>query len=187
MTFDTLRYRAEEATRTAEQAYHELRGRTDTETLIERSRRHEVSRGRFRTLVDRIAQTGAPYGAHTIVYRPSGELLLVRHEGVDLWVLPGGGVDEDERFRDAAEREVEEEAGVEVDYDGLAILTRVEIACRSRSVTGVIPVFAAAAETTTPNVDDPDGEISRAKWFETLPDDTRDRDDVLAWHRHRFG
>lgn len=179
MSFDRLEYRAEEAERRAEEAYHDLRDRHDA--FLEREHRKHVSRRRFQTLVDRIRNSGAPYGAHTLVYRPSGELLLVRHEGVDMWVLPGGMTDGDESFREAAERELGEEAGLEVEYDGLGYLSRVEIRHAHYSTWGVLPVFEGRALSTEPEVTDPDGEISAARWFDELPADTRDRDDLLAW------
>lgn len=178
-SFDDLWYQATEASQRAEQAYHQLSRRY--ETPLEFERRRGVSRPRFRTLSDRIRRFGAPYGAHTIVYRPSGELLLARHEGVDMWVLPGGELQSGEEFREAAERELHEEAGVEASYEGLGILTRVTIVCDEHETWGVLPVFAARAETTDPVVNDPDGEISAARWFAELPPDTRDRDQLLAW------
>ncbi|SNZ06078.1 NUDIX domain-containing protein [Natronoarchaeum philippinense] len=179
MTFDELWYLANEAEQRAEQARHRLASEYDEYLEFERTRR--VSRPRFRTLAERIQANGTPYGAHTIVYRPSGELLLVRHETVDLWVLPGGGVRADESFREAAEREVAEEAGVEVSYDGLAMLTDVRVVADDATMRGVLPVFAGRAETTTPSVSDPDDEISAARWFAELPADTRDRDEILTW------
>jgi 8-oxo-dGTP diphosphatase len=178
-TLDDLWYLADEARQRAEQARHGLDRRYDDYLEFERTRR--VPRGRFRTLAERIKNCGAPYGAHTVVYQPSGDLLLVRHEGVDLWVLPGGGVAPGETFREAAERELEEEAGVDVDYEGLAMLTEVRVVADDTETWGVLPVFAARAETTTPNVSDPDDEISEARWFSNLPKDTRDRSDLLTW------
>lgn len=179
MSFDRLGYRAEEAARRAEEAYHDLTDRHDG--FLDRVHRKGVSRSRFETLVARIRDSGAPYGAHTVVYRPSGDLLLVRHEAVDMWVLPGGMTDGDESFREAAERELTEEAGIEVDYEGLGYLSRVEIEHASYSTWGVLPVFEGRARSTDLQVRDPDGEISEARWFSTLPEDTRDREDLLAW------
>lgn len=184
MTFDDLWYRTTEANQQAEQAYHRLRQRY--ESFLEFERRRGVSRGRFRTLLKRISRTGAPYGAHTIVHRADGSLLLVRHDGVDRWVLPGGEVRSEEEFLEAARRELGEEAGVEASYEGLGMLTRVSIACDGHETWGVLPVFVARPETTDLCVDDPDGEISAARWFDfdELPADTRDRGDLLAWHEH---
>ena len=179
MTLDDLWFLAEAADQRAAQAYHDLtRARDPT---LETDRQRRVSRERFRTLARRIRDTGTPYGAHTIVHRPSGELLLCRHEGVGLWVLPGGEVDAGESLRETAVRELDEEAGVEATYEGLGIVTRVEIRCGEHMTWGVLPIFAAAAETVETDVTDPDGEISAARWFAELPADTRDREDLLSW------
>lgn len=181
-TIDGLWYLADVADQRAEQAYHRLRETYDDFLEFDRSR--TVSRPRFRTLAERIRDTGAPYGAHTIVYRPSGDLLLVRHEGVDMWVLPGGEIHASEDFREAAERELAEEAGIEATYDGLAMATRVEVRCAEYATWGVLPVFAAEAVEIDPaalDVCDPDGEISTARWFTDLPEDTRDRAEISQW------
>jgi 8-oxo-dGTP diphosphatase len=182
MALDDLWYLADEADQRAEQAYYRLRERH--ESFLERTREKHVSRRRFRTLAGRIRETGTPYGAHTIVYRPSGELLLVRHDAVDMWVLPGGEVDPGETLRETARRELAEEAGVEADYEGLGVLGRVEVSAGSYDTWGVLPVFAARApDDATPRVSDPDDEISDARWFDDLPADTRDRDILREWRR----
>jgi ADP-ribose pyrophosphatase YjhB (NUDIX family) len=111
----------------------------------------------------------------------------VRHEGVDLWVLPGDGVDGSETFREATERELREEAGVEATYEGLGMLSRVEVRSADYHTWGVLPVYAARAESTEVEVDDPEEEISDARWFEDLPPDTRDREDLLAWRERYLG
>lgn len=174
-----LWYLADRADQRAEQAYHRLRERYDDFLEFTHSRR--VSRQRFRTLAKRIRDTGTPYGAHTLVYWPSGELLLVRHEGVGMWVLPGGEVHPEESFQEAAVRELAEEAGIGAVYEGLAIATRVEVRCRDHATWGVLPVFAAEATTRDLEVGDPDGEISTARWFDVLPEDTRDRAEIIQW------
>jgi 8-oxo-dGTP diphosphatase len=178
-SLDNLWFLADEARQRAEQAYHALSDQYGS--FVESSRTRRVSRARFRTLAHRVKDTGAPFGAHTIVYRPSGELLLVRHEGVDMWVVPGGGVGPQETFREAAERELAEEAGVTATYDGLAMATRIDIEFGDYRTWGVLPLFAARAAETTLTVDDPDDEISAARWFYDLPEDTRDREELLAW------
>lgn len=178
-SLDDLWFLSDEADQRAEQAYHRLfDGR---EGCLEFTDTHRVSRNRFRTLARRIRETGTPYGVHTAVHRPTGEVLLVRHEGVDLWVLPGGQPEAGESFREAAERELSEEAGIAVVYRGLAMVTRVEIRCGEYDTWGVIPVFAARAETVETEIADPDDEISAARWFDTIPEDTRDREELVAW------
>ena len=178
---DDLWYLAEDARETAEQVQYRLSRRH--ESYLERETTRRVSRSRFRTLAERIGDNGLPYGAHTVVYRPSGELLLVRDSVVNQWVLPGGCCDGDESCRRAAERELEEEAGVEVAYDGLGLLTRVELRADGYETWGVLPVYAAEARAFEPSVSDPDGEIVDAAWFDDLPADTRDREDLLAWRQ----
>lgn len=176
---DDLWYLADEAEQSAEQAFHRLTEAHDG--YLEVTRRRRVSRQRFRTLANRIRETGAPYGAHTVVYRPTGDLLLVWHEHVDMWVLPGGMQHDGETFRQAARRELQEEAGVRGEYEGLGILTRVELTCDENATWGVMPVFAARADAQEPRAADPEGEISAARWFSDLPEDTRDRGDLLTW------
>jgi 8-oxo-dGTP diphosphatase len=182
-TVDDLWYLATRAEQRAEQVDHRLADAHDD--FVERTHRRRVSRSRFRTLAERIAEFGAPYGAHSVVYRPSGGLLLVWHEGVDMWVVPGGEPDHDESFRRAAERELAEEAGVEARYDGLAMNVRVEVRCDDYATWGVLPLFEARVEDEqTPEPDDPDGEITDAAWFADLPENTRDREDLLAWREY---
>lgn len=184
-TVGDLWYLAEEAGRRAEETYHDLVERHGEVLEPELSRR--VGRRHFRRAVERGRDSGAAYGVHTIVYRPSGALGLVRHDAVDQWVLPGGEVGDDETFRAAAAREVREEAGVDVDYDGLAMLMHVDIRCDEHSTRGVVPVYAAEARGADLEVTDPDGEISDARWFQELPPDTRDREHIREWRRQRFG
>jgi 8-oxo-dGTP diphosphatase len=179
---DDLWFLADAARQQAERSFYRLR--ESHEGYLETSHETRVSRRRFRTLADRIERTGAPYGAHSLVYRPSGELLLCRHAGVGLWVLPGGGVEADESFRETAGRELDEEAGIDAEYEGLGMLSRVEIRCDDYRTWGVLPVFAARARTHEPDVCDPDGEIREARWFSELPSDTRDREDLRAWREH---
>lgn len=184
MTLDDLWFLADEANQRAEQAYHHLR--SGYRGFIETSRTRRVSRSHFRTLARRVKETGAPYGAQTIVHR-DGRLLLVRHEGVDMWVLPGGEVARDESYREAAERELAEEAGLSADYEGLAIASRIDIKCDDYVTWGVLPMFTASPRTTEPTVNDPDGEISDAAWFpfDDLPADTRDRSELIRWYERR--
>jgi 8-oxo-dGTP diphosphatase len=184
-SLDELWFLADEAERASERTYHELRDRHGE--VMEPTLTRQVPRDHFRRAVERGSETGAPYGVHTIVYRPSGELLLVRHDQVDLWVLPGGEVAPDESFRETAARELAEEAGVDAEFDGLAMLMDVWISCDGHRTRGYVPVYAAAARTFDPEVSDPDGEISDARWFDDLPEDTRDRDAILAWRDRELG
>ncbi len=183
---DDLWYLSDEADQQAEQTHHRVSERYDDFLTFETTK--HVSRPRFRTVANRIQGNGAPYGAHTLVHRETGELLLVRHEGVDMWVLPGGETDGDESFRTAAERELHEEAGLGATFDGLGLLGRVTFHCDGHTTWGVLPIFeaAAGADTSEPTVEDPDDEISAARWFDELPEDTRDRAVLQRWRRERL-
>jgi 8-oxo-dGTP diphosphatase len=185
-TVDDLWYLADEAARQAEQTYHRLCEQHGARLEFETTK--HVSRRRFRTVATRIRDNGAPYGAHTLVHQPSGALVLVRHEAVGMWVLPGGECRSEETFRAAAERELHEEAGITAAYDGIGLLGRVEFHADNYSVWGVLPIFEAAVGTDAPSptVRDPDDEITAAGWFDDLPADTRDREQLLAWRDRRF-
>ncbi|WP_276273940.1 NUDIX hydrolase [Haloarcula litorea] len=184
-TVDDLWYLADVASQQAEQRYHDLRDRHDA--AVEFTRHRRVTRPRFRRVAEAARDHGAPFGSHTLAYRPSGDLLLVRHEGVDKWVLPGGELDGGESFREAALRELREEGGIDATIEGLGLLGRVEFHCDGNRTWGVLPVYEARATTTDPSVEDPDHEISAARWFDELPEDTRDREEILRWRDRRFG
>lgn len=182
-SIDDLWFLADLASQQAEQAAHQIDERYDD--YLEREQSRRVSRYRFRTLADRIKQSGAPYGAHTILHRDGSEVLLVRHDGVEKWVLPGGEVGATESFREAAQRELAEEAGIDAQYQGLALLVEINIACDHHHTWGIMPIFQARALGDDPEINDPDGEISDAKWFDTFPPETRDRQYLEAWRTLR--
>ena len=56
-------------------------------------------------------------GVRVVVPDDKGRILLVRqhHENRDIWMLPGGGIEEGENAAEAAAREVLEETGVSVE------------------------------------------------------------------------
>jgi 8-oxo-dGTP diphosphatase len=179
MSVDNLWYLASEASQRAEQVFHDLD--TSHDGYVEYDTGRSVSRPRFRTVANRIKAQGLPYGAHTLAYRPSGQLLLVWHEMVDQWVLPGGEIDDGESFREGARRELNEEAGIDASLDGLAILGRVRFHCDGHETWGVLPIYEAPAQETDLSVEDPDGEITDAQWFDELPENTRDRAVLREW------
>jgi 8-oxo-dGTP pyrophosphatase MutT (NUDIX family) len=55
-------------------------------------------------------------GVRVVVLDGEGKLLLVkqRHEGRDIWMLPGGAIEEGETSAEAAIREVKEETGLDI-------------------------------------------------------------------------
>ena len=113
--------------------------------------------------------------------------MLVYHDQVEQWVLPGGETAPEEGFREATARELAEEAGLDGTYHGLGLLGRVTIRSGDHHVWGVLPIFEAFAKSERPVVSDPDDEITDARWFADLPADTRDRAHLQTWRDRRLG
>lgn len=60
-------------------------------------------------------------GVRVILHNDEGKILLVRqhHEDKDIWMVPGGGIEEGENSQDAAIREVMEETGLVIHVERL--------------------------------------------------------------------
>lgn len=60
-------------------------------------------------------------GVRAIVLDEDQRMLLVRqrHEDRDIWMVPGGGIEDGENAAEAAIREVKEETGLDIGVDGL--------------------------------------------------------------------
>jgi len=55
-------------------------------------------------------------GVRVVIPDEEGKILMVKqsHEGRDIWMVPGGGIEEEENAEEAAIREVLEETGLEI-------------------------------------------------------------------------
>lgn len=114
------------------------------------------------------------------VRNAANELLLVRH-GDDPhksgWVLPGGRVETGETLREAVQREVHEETGVQCsDAEPIAVteqVFRLETN-RSRTAKGYFVLFEASpeSETLTGSPGLADEGITAVDWFTSTPDTT---------------
>lgn len=61
-------------------------------------------------------------GVRIIIMNDAEEILMVRqqHEGKDIWMVPGGGIEEGENSIEAAVREAKEETGLDIEVTGVA-------------------------------------------------------------------
>lgn len=61
-------------------------------------------------------------GVRVVLQNEDGKILMVRqhHENRDIWMVPGGGIEEGENSIEAAVREVKEETGMEIEITGVA-------------------------------------------------------------------
>lgn len=55
-----------------------------------------------------------------VLDRGTGRVLLVHHNTMNLWVFPGGHIDENEAPHECAIREVREETGLEIEIPGVS-------------------------------------------------------------------
>jgi ADP-ribose pyrophosphatase YjhB (NUDIX family) len=55
-------------------------------------------------------------GVRVVIPDEEGKILMVKqhHEGKDIWMVPGGGIEAGENSAEAAVREVQEETGLEI-------------------------------------------------------------------------
>lgn len=103
----------------------------------------------------------------------SGHILLVRrrsHPGKGLWALPGGFVDQDERIRDAAIRELREETRLKVPAPVLAgsirssrVFDHPHRSLRGRTITHAFLFELAPSGEGLPKVKGSD-DADKAKW-----------------------
>lgn len=114
---------------------------------------------------DRLYPTRPILAASSAVFR-DGRVLLVKRARAPMlgrWSLPGGVVEIGETLREAAQRELREETGVEADI--IAFLDHVEpIAREGERVRGhfVIAAFVGRWRQGDPS---PSDEVSEARWF----------------------
>jgi 8-oxo-dGTP diphosphatase len=100
-------------------------------------------------------------GVHIVLTDPDGRILLVRQPYRSRWYLPGGALRRGETFVQAAERELREETGLEIELTD--IRGDIVQSVASRWITWVscitlTPVPAASVRPSSP-------EITQCAWF----------------------
>jgi ADP-ribose pyrophosphatase YjhB (NUDIX family) len=110
---------------------------------------------------------GMTLGVRGIVLRDDGQVVLVRHTYVGGWHLPGGGVERGEPAEQALQRELAEEAGVEMTGPAtlLGVYSNERIFRGDHVLLYAVHDWRACAT-------DHAGEIEAVGWFapEDLPD-----------------
>lgn len=122
--------------------------------------------------------TGLAVGAR--VRDPDRRIALVENAWSDGWILPGGGVEPDETPREAARREVREETGLDATVDAPLVVfdqSYVDETDEVERFSALYVVYDAAAVGEIPDASRlgvTEGEISAARWFETVPEPLHD-------------
>ncbi|MGP4113572.1 NUDIX domain-containing protein [Streptomyces sp. 4N509B] len=117
----------------------------------------------FERLPEGTRPAGAPVGYALVVAWRAGRLLLVRVRGRDCWELPGGGIEPGETPREAAARELWEEAGQRVGPEALGFAGYALTALPNRRVLhgAVYDVEMAEVSPFAPNE-----EIAAIHWWD---------------------
>jgi ADP-ribose pyrophosphatase YjhB (NUDIX family) len=109
-------------------------------------------------------------GVRGLVIDPANRVLLVRHTYVSGYYLPGGGVERDETFAQALERELAEESNITLQASPVlhAVYLNRRVSPRDHVALYVVRDFVQSA----PHI--PDHEIAEARFFalDELPQDT---------------
>lgn len=111
--------------------------------------------------------------ASVFIINPADKkILLVHHKGFNMWVQPGGHIDADETFEEAAMREAYEETGVKVKLLGRRFPREDDFVKplgiqKNRNNKGIlhIDVIYAAVPVNNVEIDCETSEIHNARWF----------------------
>ena len=118
-------------------------------------------------------EAGENGGAGVWMTDDEGSVLLVRDEGDDGWVDPGGKREAGESFEEAARRETHEETGVDCELTGLlgAHVTELvdETDPERPTLYSLIAIFTGEPVADDPTPRPREGEIAAVDWFDTPP------------------
>ncbi|WP_232685802.1 NUDIX hydrolase [Halobacterium zhouii] len=147
--------------------------RTDATHVV---REFEVPPGELNLAADSWTAAGA------VVRNPDGEVAFVETNWSEGWVLPGGGVEADESFADAARREVREETGLDCEIRRAGRVEEQVFRAGETEVRGWFVAFAASTDQTEfgDDLGEHDDEIERVAWFPGPPADVAEFVDADA-------
>lgn len=122
----------------------------------------------FDRLRDRFEADGA--GGAGVWLTSDDAVLCVRHEAEAGWSDPGGKREPGESFREAALREVREEAGVDVIIEGVIEVHAVtHVATERPPLVSPIVIFDGTYDGGEPCPEDGD-RVAEVRWFTERPD-----------------
>jgi len=120
------------------------------------------------------------WSAGGLLHDGRGRVLLIRHVAAagwgDVWVTPGGRLEEGETTMDGLRREVREEVGLDVLEPVLTRILQQTLSDGTRVRHGYFAQFVARASSTIPR---PGPEVREAQWFDSLPPDLAFREDYV--------
>ncbi len=105
-----------------------------------------------------------------LVHDGEGRVLLLKHVPSkgwgDVWLTPGGKLEEGETVLEGFEREVREEVGIDTADPVLTKILQQNLTDGSRVRHGYFAQFLARAAGTTVH---PGPDVAETRWFDTLP------------------
>lgn len=127
--------------------------------------------GAYAWVTRRPEQAGGPSESYAGDVEDRERALLILPRGESAWGIPGGGLEGEESFAEAARREVVEEAGIECEITGLWHLRHLRWGSEDVTddrVTHSLHVFFDA-EYAGGTIAVQQGEVNGAAWFAELP------------------
>lgn len=104
------------------------------------------------------------FSAGGIVLNGQGQVLLTQHSSNHYWGFPKGNLEEGESMKEAALREVKEEAGIQAEVLEKVGDSKYVYTLNNEKIFKVVSIFLMKYLSGDPK--DHDWEVSEADWFE---------------------